>query len=443
MSLVSRLDMNNISQVAGAIKELYAHNDISIINDVISKYMQHIMNLSNLHDFIQNIQSILITITNFNDSKLCIAIMNNIEDNKIQTQVHQFFSSKALEILLNDNSNTTSQQLSFINDLFETMTIKDCIQIFKMYCYSSTYEESLICNIFSNVIQKKYKEFFIECIKQSYIKLANELIIMFPEIKSNGYYIFTNLFNSELVFTNKVINFVCSYFIDFINNNFEFFVTQLTITLSKQINNSNVNKYIIKWIIQNIKLHKTEYTAYILLKASINNDNYIIFMELLEYFPHLTKKRILSILINNYSKSHTGWIIYNYLYQNIFYNDDLDYMFEFAQENKFRAVLKILHTHYPYKVKYINGSYILLDDNIILRSLGHTCLKNMTQVIIDKYVDCNICYTSKNFMIQLDCHSTHIYCEECLKRWMLTHNSCPLCRNNINMSNSILLFVSN
>ena len=38
---------------------------------------------------------------------------------------------------------------------------------------------------------------------------------------------------------------------------------------------------------------------------------------------------------------------------------------------------------------------------------------------------CNICLENKN-MLRTDCY--HIYCDECLEKWMVRSNTCPVCR---------------
>lgn len=54
--------------------------------------------------------------------------------------------------------------------------------------------------------------------------------------------------------------------------------------------------------------------------------------------------------------------------------------------------------------------------------------KTKDYIEIHKYATeevCGICLESKN-MVRTDCK--HIYCDECLQKWMDRSNTCPLCR---------------
>lgn len=46
-------------------------------------------------------------------------------------------------------------------------------------------------------------------------------------------------------------------------------------------------------------------------------------------------------------------------------------------------------------------------------------------------IDCSICYENINQETQLTTECNHIFHRECILRWTLRHNTCPLCRRSI------------
>ncbi|KJX92867.1 hypothetical protein TI39_contig5817g00022 [Zymoseptoria brevis] len=44
-------------------------------------------------------------------------------------------------------------------------------------------------------------------------------------------------------------------------------------------------------------------------------------------------------------------------------------------------------------------------------------------------IDCPICLESLTTAFQLPCHSLHVFHDECIRTWLKSHNSCPLCKS--------------
>ena len=46
---------------------------------------------------------------------------------------------------------------------------------------------------------------------------------------------------------------------------------------------------------------------------------------------------------------------------------------------------------------------------------------------------CSICLNNFNNKISTTC--LHFFCKECIRKWLLKNNTCPMCRSNINKLN--------
>ena len=173
--------------------------------------------------------------------------------------------------------------------------------------------------------------------------------------------------------------------------------------------------------------------------SKLPKDKQVIFNEALKFFPHLNNFRILNMIVDSISHNNSN-ILYNFLLKNIFYNDEIDIIFHYAKLYNLKNILQILFTHYSYKIYCIDDLYYMKDIDIIYKSVCTHLLKNMKIAHVSNYSECTICYNSCNRIVKLDCHDTHLFCEDCLNKWMISNMSCPLCRQNININNANLIF---
>lgn len=70
---------------------------------------------------------------------------------------------------------------------------------------------------------------------------------------------------------------------------------------------------------------------------------------------------------------------------------------------------------------------VQLNGILVYETYGEAIIKDYIEK--HKYATdeiCNICLESNN-MLRTDCN--HIYCEECLEKWMTRSNTCPVCRS--------------
>ncbi len=430
-------NLNNPIEVSNTINCLYSKDMHSIINEVLIKFFDNIkqLYLHNFNEFVKQFSIVLGSIVNLNDQKLCINIIHHINDNNLKYKIIEFFSYKWLESLLDKQEEWTFEQIKFMNFFFQQLKIKDVIKIIKIFNFH--YKEEFICNIFKDTFEINPVAFFMESIKQSYIKLVCEIIKIFPEIVNNSEEMLIDFLQYEGSVFNKSILLFCNT----INN---FLQTKWAHILNKLCNSKNlmISMEIINWIINNVSVLLKNIVLREILVHSIINDNQFIFSNILKYFQNLSKLRILNIIIDTISNNNSI-ILNNYLLQNIFYNDEIDNLFYYAKKHNLINILKIFYTHYSYKIYCINDQYYMMDLDVVYKSINTIMFKNMKYEYISEPHDCSICYNTHSRIIKLDCHNTHLFCEDCLSRWIISHSSCPLCRNNIDINNASLLFVSN
>lgn len=426
---------HNPSVVSKIINDLYNMDMQSNINSVLDNFFDNIKQLYyiNYSEFIKQVSIVLGSIINLNDYKLCINIIRHINDVNLKYKIVEFFSYKWLERLLNnENEEWSSEQIVFMNSFFQQLKVKDIIKIIKSFSFE--YKEDFICRMFKQTFETNTSAYFMESIKQSYKKLAQEIYNMFSDILKDSKKMFLELLSFDEQIFNKSIIYLCEMFKDFIKTHILEYITNIC-----YCKNTQISIYIVKWIVQN---NKNQAINYAFLSESIKSDNPHIFKEMLKHFKHLNKWRILNLIID-YVLNNDSIILNNYLVENIFYNNEIDILFDYAKINNFQKILQILQLHYSYKIKFINNEFCMIDVDVIYKSVNSNLLKNLTVEYNQSQLECVICYNSCNRIIKLDCHNSHMYCEDCLNKWIFTHNSCPLCRSTININNAKLLFLVN
>ena len=431
-------NLNNPIEVSNTICNLYNKDMQSSINDVVMKFFNNIkeLYLNNFGEFIKQFSIVLSSIVKLNDPNLCINIINHITDINLKYKILEFFSYKWLEFIFDKlDDKLTSEQINFINLCFQQLKIVDVIKIIKFFNFDN--KEEFICIIFKDTLKIKSDKFFLESIKQSYTHLARELIKSFPEIIDHSEEMFIDLLAFEGSIFNKSILFFCNTIKHFLQKNWLH-------NLNKINNSKNIGMTveIIKWIINNINSSHKSLIHYEILIHSIVNDNQYIFNHILSYFSHLNKFRILNIIVNSISNNNSI-VLHNYLLENVFYNDEIDSIFEYAKKKNYKYLLDMLYIHYSYKIYCINQEYYMMDIDVIYKSINMILFKNMKYEYTETYNECFICYNTHSRIIKLSCHETHLFCEDCLSRWMITQSSCPLCRLNIDINRTNLLFVTN
>jgi hypothetical protein len=431
MTIDSSYNPVNVSRI---ISDLYNMEMHSNINEVVYNFFENSKQLyfNNYNDFIKNATIVLNSIFYLNDQKLCVNIVENITDVKLKYKILEFFSYKWLEYMVDKNTEWTTDHINFINYFFQQLNAVDVIRIIKMFSFD--YKEDFICSIFKSTFEINPSKMFIETIKQSYKYLSQDIFKMFPNIINNSEEMFLELLSVEGSVFNKSITFFCDTIKHFLQTNT--FINFKNICNCK---NNQISLDIIKWYTQD---NKNKALCHAIITYAISVDNTHIFNEILKHFQHLNKFRILNIIIDAISNNNSI-ILYNYLLENIFYNNEIDIIFHYAKTHNLKYILQILYTHYSYKICYMNDEYDMKDVDVIYKSVNMHILKHMQISYIQNYTDCVICYNTCCRIIQLECHESHIFCENCLNRWMINNNSCPMCRQNININNAKLLFVSN
>lgn len=90
----------------------------------------------------------------------------------------------------------------------------------------------------------------------------------------------------------------------------------------------------------------------------------------------------------------------------------------------------------------LNGFFkiniISREDNRIFTDIVFISSEFQEGSVIDKYLNkrnvdtgetCPICLQDSKSMIKTDCD--HVFCKECIKKWLDNNNSCPCCRKGL------------
>ena len=100
-----------------------------------------------------------------------------------------------------------------------------------------------------------------------------------------------------------------------------------------------------------------------------------------------------------------------------------DEIFRYACYNGHIDIAKWLVSLKPQKYS------ITINDNKIISYHINKLLNIDGNIYVDNIDKCPICY-EHDVNIMFSCN--HMYCTNCINQWLMTHNTCPTCRSNIN-----------
>ena len=228
-----------------------------------------------------------------------------------------------------------------------------------------------------------------------------------------------------------------------------------------------INDDIVKWIINNYENYLSNEVEYILTElikcdynANVNYTNYII-QTLMLYFDISSKTKL------------------NILKKSIYYNNDFTYNliisnivnhFNIDNNKLFKLIYLNINRNLPINSTFIINTVDIIQniDKNIMSNLYKKLVKkgfNNTVQWLDKYFDnnfnplfdtffiinnidvnkkeennneCMICYDTPDKIITLGCHNTHNVCMSCIKIWYSNNTTCPMCRENIDLSKSVI-----
>ena len=119
--------------------------------------------------------------------------------------------------------------------------------------------------------------------------------------------------------------------------------------------------------------------------------------------------------------------IYNFN-QNIDISNEDNISFKTVCEKNYYAIAKWFTN--------VNKKYLINDSNNYVYRIPYLIIegiKNINKEDVKKNInDCIICYDKKSNMLT-DCG--HLYCYDCLIKWIIDKKSCPYCREDLNLNN--------
>ena len=366
-----------------------------------------------------NIYNFDVAVANSRNFQIYYNILHDSKSDSFKSD----FASNVLDIWINfyvDNpTNENKEQcryfINFINnkDIIDIIKktinndINRLIKIFNLFDYNDilNYKNQLIFNDINclDFMVKRFGHYDKETVVKTLIDMGIN-------------YYFVN---------DRVIEWIHSNYYDFITANIDF----ILIELIKHNDYANIDNayYIMEYLIKNIEMeYKTKMNIF---KSSIYNNNKFVF-ELFVFFvfdnisPFNIFKFVCMNVNSNAPISNTLVLNAFYYYHSDYQNDNVNIL-----NNTFYNKLKEKGQHNIIKWfdKYFDSNFnplidfFFIENNINIKKVSHND-------------DCIICYENKDKIISLSCHSTHNICEDCMKIWYKTHDTCPMCRSNIDFS---------
>ncbi len=354
------------------------------------------------------------------DFKTCYNILNSLQSEELKIK----FASEMFEKWINyyidyhsdyQNDILFEQCKFFINFisidhlLIKKVVNNDINRFIKILCL---FEYNDIHNIKNELVfndlncldfmVKRYGHYDKETIKKSLIDMAV------------GYY-FVNI---------NVIEWIIDNYYNYILDDIEFILLEII-----KINNyANIeNCYIImEYLIKNIDMNNKKKLK-IFKKGIYYNNRFLLDLFVNYVFDDFSSDDIFKLVCLNVNPdvAINDTLVSNCLTSNCLTSNCLVSNYNFYNKLKKKGIHNVVH----WIDAYFDDKFNPLVDIFFIRNHINIIRKPNDN-------ECLICYENKSKIISLSCHSTHNICEDCIKIWYKTNNTCPMCRTCIDFSKS-------
>jgi hypothetical protein len=363
--------------------------EYDIQNDIFNIYRNEINNLYPFEIILYDIESDLAS--TFFNTWINFYIDNPTEERREQCRYLINFINKAeIHLMIKKTVNNNINRLIKILELFEYEDIqnnKNELIFNDLYCMDfmvkrfGNYSKETIIN---TVIDMAVTYYFLDVrLVEWIIKNYNQFIfdeiefILVEIIKSNDY---ANIDNSFFIIENLIKNINMEY------------KTKLNIFKHSIYYN---NRFLFELFMFSIFDNILPYDIFKLVCLNVN--------------PNLS--------INNTLVPNTYYYYYNSNHNSN--HNHSDFYYKLKQRGQYKVI--------QWFEKYFDNNLIPLIDFFFIEN-------NINIKKVYSYEECLICYQNKDKIISLSCHSTHNICEDCMKIWYKTNDTCPMCRTSINFS---------
>jgi hypothetical protein len=382
----------------------------------------------------EHLHSIFNNILSMNDHNLSMKVIMALYNTKSRNTFLGLYLDKLIKSFLEDSSIQSAEKIKNCKDIIALCSL------------------DLLKAISKEIIKKLSLEQF-----KKIIKLLDMKCDILMELTIYGCYDIIDFMTGHSTGFSYKEETVINFIIDMLNNN----------------DNIDFNK--LKWIIENYKeclnknlLHMVSSVK----KFSVNNNSYIIidYLFFLMKISHQDIYKIFKRIIYDANEILFCYMSikffsrvkdFNYFeYVCLFSNPDsdlnnnliglayvksqlevdkLDDIFKKVCKYKIVSAIKWFTTFLPERYNTTREGSFIIESGTVKPIVSPFYMDKKCKYIQQKdNSECCVCFDNKPGMIQLNCHTSHIICSECLETTFNIKKLCPLCRADINIQECII-----
>jgi hypothetical protein len=409
-----------------------SNNIITIINSCIKNASYTCMHVHVRHVNHVELNSIFTIVLNMNNHELNMNIVRSIYNYKSRQTFLSLYLDKLLKSI--DHSDTYSSD-----------TIKMCKDVIPLCSIESlkVVVKNIINTISVNQLTQLISMFDIkwQFLKDLTIYGSLDVIKFMTETPANYYsddiiieFIIDLLNSNDKIDFNK-LKWIIQNYKDSLNNNL--------LHIISNINNfsENNNSYIIiDYLFFLMKITYQE--IYKIFKKIIYNGNTLLFSYLsIKYFSTVSNFNYFeyACLFSNPNSDFNNNLIGLAYIKTQLSVDKLDDIFKKICKYKIISSIKWFITFLPERYKINDNIPVIIESGNITPIISPFYMEKKCKYTQNKdSSECCVCLENKQSMIQLNCHTSHIICSECLETAFKIKQFCPLCRGEINISECII-----
>lgn len=353
--------------------------------DIINTLLKQDLILSNIYFYYY--------LNNFNitSNTYIYSIFNNVPDNSLHIN----------DLLVSDklSNDCIIKYTDVLYKYFDKQNILNCTSIIIKKCLKNNIKLTFVCellnklNSYDIILTKYYYNYIsLNVLKSIFSKIINKKYII-NNFTEDLLILLYNIPNCQITFEQK-INYISNYDIKNIATSFKSINILIDfLTFNKEYNNA----------FDLINKHNISFNNYYLFDSVINN-NFIISPD------NISHNFIYYILDNNYI--------------NYIYNYDINFIENKLLIYKLYYYLVLLFKEIDYNKTLFYSKKIGININNVYK---YNILKDNDY---ENKHECSICLDDPKYIFcKLNC--SHIFHHFCMSKW--THNTCPLCRSNLNV----------